>query len=64
MNLTIEQLEILMLESALNSAKEYELRCNRRAKLANEEAFVASQNVIKMANQLEAARQNFLRRTV
>ena len=63
MTTTTQEIEILMLDSALNSAMDYERRCIRRVKMAQDEAHQAAQAVIKLANQLEAARANFLRRT-
>lgn len=61
MNLTIPQIELLMLDSAFHRAKEYEQRCNRRLKAAAEEAQVASKAVIDLANAVEQRRRELLR---
>ena len=60
--LTVQEFEILILESTLERSKEHEARCRRRARAAIDEQTHASEQVIRVANQLEAARHNLLRK--
>lgn len=61
MNLSIKQVELLLLESAFERTKEFEHRCRRRAQAAAAEARQSSDTVIKLANQVEVLRRELLR---
>ena len=64
MNLDVQQIEILILESTLRSSIEYEQRCLRRLHKAQDDYSEASVAVIKQANELEEKRRQYLRRAV
>lgn len=61
MNLTTAHVELLILDSALERAKEHEQRCHRRAQAAAAEARSSSDVVVKLANQVEGLRRELLR---
>lgn len=57
----LQMVEIIALSSALEQTKLYEQRCRRRANQANTELQDAINSSILKANELEAARRNWLR---
>lgn len=61
MNLSIKQVELLLLESALERAKEFEHRCRRRHRATWEELQAAEHATIRQANLVEERRREILR---
>ena len=64
MNLDADQIEILILESALGAATSHTQRCKRRMEAAQQEYYHAAQSEQALANHLQYARENYLKRTV
>lgn len=59
--MTLEEITIIIMESALERTKEYEIRCARRMGAAQIELQEAMQNTRDKKQELEMARERYLR---
>ena len=59
--MTLEEITIIIMESALERTKEYEIRCARRMGAAQIDLQVAMQNTRDKKQELEMARVRYLR---
>ncbi len=62
MNLTPEQLYILLMEQTLDNARLHEARCRRRFHAAEDDLIAAAKAVTALHNQIEGRRQEMLKR--
>lgn len=62
--MTLEEVTIIIMESALERTKEYEIRCQRRMGQAQHELQEAMSSVRLKKNELEALRNRYLRSVV
>lgn len=60
--MTLEQIEILMLDSTIDNYKAYVARCKRRAEQAQEIFFSAQQELKDMETKLQYMREAALRK--